>query len=144
MFHSFIMFDYYTTKCVFIIWSNMLKWKTAAQLHTHTHTHTHIYIYIYIYIYDLQTHSETNLIFFLHTVKWFQILLYNSHNFISVICLHTVYFIWPIDRTLSGATTLGQIRQGSNGNERVLDIPQNSKAEALPSDCLIWYPGHLL
>ena len=29
----------------------MLKWKTAAQLHTHIHTHTHIYIYIYIYIY---------------------------------------------------------------------------------------------
>ena len=46
----------------------MLKWKTAAQLHTHTHTHTlihtsththihthiltNIYTYIYIYIYS--------------------------------------------------------------------------------------------
>ena len=31
------------TKCVFIIQSNMLKWKTAS--HTHMHTHTHIYYY---------------------------------------------------------------------------------------------------
>ena len=27
---------------------------------------------------------------FLHTIKWFQVLLYNSHNLKSVICLHTV------------------------------------------------------
>ena len=56
-------------------------------------------------------------LFFLHTVKWFQILLYNSHNLTSVICLHTVCSIWPIDRTLSGATTLGQNGLESNGNE---------------------------
>ena len=36
--------------------------------------------------------------FYFHTVKWFQVLLYNGHNFISVICLHTVCSIWPIDR----------------------------------------------
>ena len=33
--------------------------------------------------------------FFLHKVKWFQVLLYNSHNLTSVICLHTVCSIWP-------------------------------------------------
>ena len=44
----------------------------------------------------------------MHTVKWFEVLLYNSHNLTSVICLHTVCSIWPIDRTLSGATTPGQ------------------------------------
>ena len=27
----------------------MLKWKTAAQLHTCTHAHTHIYIYMYVF-----------------------------------------------------------------------------------------------
>ena len=31
--------------------------------------------------------------------------------------------IWPIDRTLSGATTPGQSRPGSDGNEGVLYIP---------------------
>ena len=33
-------------------------------------------------------------------------------------------FIWSIDRTLSGATTLGQSEPGSDGNEEVLRIPQ--------------------
>ena len=48
--------------------------------------------------------------------------------------------IWPIDKTLSGATTLGQSRPGSNGNERVLRIPQSSSITgATPSDCLVSY-----
>ena len=34
--------------------------------------------------------------------------------------------IWPIDRTLSGATTPGQSGHGSDGNEGVLRIPQSS------------------
>ena len=37
--------------------------------------------------------------------------------------------IWPIDRILSGATTLGQGELGSDGNEVVLCI---SKAPAEP------------
>ena len=53
--------------------------------------------------------------------------------------------IWPIDRTLSSATTLGQSEPGSDGNEGVLCIPQSSSiTEASPSDCLVSYPGHLL
>ena len=43
-------------------------------------------------------------------------------------------FIWPIDRTLSGATNQGQSGLGSNGNEGVLHIPQLSQAGALLSD----------
>ena len=35
-------------------------------------------------------------------------------------------FIWPIDKTLSSAITLGQIGPGSDGNEEVLHIPQIS------------------
>ena len=53
--------------------------------------------------------------------------------------------IWPINRTLSGATTLGQSGLGSNGNNGILNIPQNSSITgASPSDCLMSYPGHLL
>ena len=33
--------------------------------------------------------------------------------------------IWPIDRTLSGATTSGQSGLGSDGNKGVLRIPQS-------------------
>ena len=62
---------------------------------------------------------------FLHTIKWFQLLLYNSHNLASIICLHAVCFIWLTDRTLSSATTLGQSRHKSNVNEGVLHIPQS-------------------
>ena len=53
-------------------------------------------------------------------------------------------YIWPSDRALSGAGTLGQSEPGSNGNEGVLHIPQISKAGTLPSDCLMSYPGHSL
>ena len=43
-----------------------------------------------------------------------------------------------MDRTLSGATTLGQSELGSDGNEGVLRIPQSTSiTEALPSDCLV-------
>ena len=45
--------------------------------------------------------------------------------------------IWPIDRTLSGATIPGQSGPGSDYNEGVLHIPQSSSiSRASPSDCL--------
>ena len=51
--------------------------------------------------------------------------------------------IRPRDRTLSGATTLGQSGPGSNGNEWVLHIPQSSSIiEGSPSDCFTLYHGH--
>ena len=53
--------------------------------------------------------------------------------------------IRPIDRTLSGDTMLSQSGSGSDSNEGVLHILQNSSiTEALPSDCLVSYPKHLL
>ena len=53
--------------------------------------------------------------------------------------------IWPIDRTLSGATTPGQSGHGSDDHEEVIDIPQSSSIiEVSPSDYLVLYPGHLL
>ena len=73
----------------------------------------------------------------MHTVKWFQVLLSNSHNVTRVICLHTVCSVGPLHRTLSSATTPDQTWSGSNGNEGILHIPQIS-------DCLMSYPGHSL
>ena len=58
--------------------------------------------------------------------------------------MHTVCSIWPIDRTLSGATTSGLSKPGSNVNERVLHIFQIFKAGVKLSDCLVSYPGHSL
>ena len=52
--------------------------------------------------------------------------------------------IWPIDRILLGAITPGQSGPGSNGNERVLYIPQISKVEGLLSNCLMSYLAHSL
>ena len=49
--------------------------------------------------------------------------------------------IWPIDRNLSGATTLAKSGLGCDGNEEVLYIPQSSSITgASPSDCLMSYP----
>ena len=54
-------------------------------------------------------------------------------------------FIWPIDRTLSGATTPNQSGPGSDVNEGVLRIAQSSSITGTsPSDCLVSYPGHSL
>ena len=54
-------------------------------------------------------------------------------------------FIWPIDRTLSGASISGQRGPGSDGNEEVLHIPQSSSiSEVTPSDGFVLYLGHLL
>ena len=53
--------------------------------------------------------------------------------------------IWPIDRTLSGATTLGLSGPRSDGNERVLHMPQSSCITGTsPSDCLVSYLPHSL
>ena len=50
-----------------------------------------------------------------------------------------------IDRTLSGATTLGQSWPGIHGKDEVLHIPQRSSITgALPIDCLMSYPEHSL
>ena len=54
-------------------------------------------------------------------------------------------FIRPIDRILSGATTLGQRGPGNDGNEGVFCIPQSSSITGTsPSDFLVSYRGHLL
>ena len=53
--------------------------------------------------------------------------------------------IWPMDRTLSGATTPSQSEPGSDGNEGVIHIHQSSSITGTsPSDGLVSYPGHSL
>ena len=65
-----------------------------------------------------------------------KIVLFQTNQFSS---------ISPIDRTLSGATTLGQNGPGSDGNEEVPWIPQSSSITGTsPSDCLVSYAGHSL
>ena len=87
------------------------------------------------------TDSSIKPVIYLHTVKW-------SNSFISDISiLHSVYLsnssIWPIDRNLSGASTLGQNRPGSDGNEGIPHIPQSSSITGvLPSDFLMSCLGH--
>ena len=52
---------------------------------------------------------------------------------------------WPIDRTLSGATTPGQSAPGDDGNKGALYILQSSSITgASSSDCLVSNPGHSL
>ena len=58
-----------------------------------------------------------------------------------IICLHSVKMfnssIKPIDRNISGATTLGQSGPASDGNEGVFCIPQSSSiTRASPSDSI--------
>ena len=51
----------------------------------------------------------------------------------------------PIDRVLSGATTPGQCRPWSDGNEGALRISQSSSISGTsPADCLVSYPGEVL
>ena len=53
--------------------------------------------------------------------------------------------IWPIDRTLSGATTPDQSGSGSDSNVGVLCISQSSSIIGTSqSDFLVSYPGRLL
>ena len=53
-------------------------------------------------------------------------------------------YIWPTDKTLSGATSTGQSGPGVDDNEE-LSIPQSSSITgASPLDCLMSYPRHLL
>ena len=53
--------------------------------------------------------------------------------------------IWPIDRTLSGASTPGQSGPGSDSYKGVLHISQSSSiTEASSSDCLVSYLGNSL
>ena len=54
-------------------------------------------------------------------------------------------FIWPIDRTLSGATTLSHSGPGSDDSKGVLCILQSSNITGTSqSDCLASYAGHSL
>ena len=52
--------------------------------------------------------------------------------------------ISPRDRTLSGATTPGKSAPRSDGNERMLHIPQIFKTGASQLNFLTSYPGHSL
>ena len=74
-----------------------------------------------------------------------QSFIYTQFNVKSVLFqtiqfrINTLFcYIWPIDMTLTRATTPGQSGPGSDGNEQVLRILQSSSITgASPSDCYI-------
>ena len=52
--------------------------------------------------------------------------------------------MWPMDRTLSDATTQSQSEPGSDGNDGILSIPQSSSIHgASSSDYLVSYQDSL-
>ena len=70
------------------------------------------------------------------------ILIHINYSIIYKYLYNSVLHIWPIDRTLSSATTPERTGPGSNGNKGVLCIPQSSSiARASPS---VSYTGQSL
>ena len=93
--------------------------------------------------------SQTVLIQTIH----FSIVFVHKQLNVKTVLFQTIQFsistqfnsIWPIDRTLSGATTPGLSGPGSDGNEGMLCILQSSSITGTtPSDCLVSYLGHSL
>ena len=71
-------------------------------------------------------------------VKTFLFLLF---SLVNQFLIQTIQFI----SALSGSSVPGLSGTGSNGNEVVLRISQNSSiTETSPSDCLVSYLGHSL
>ena len=71
--------------------------------------------------------------------------LFQDIYFIQIIqfSISMLLILFNPDSALSGATTLGQSRPGSDDNEGVFRIPQSSStAGTSPSYCLVLYPGH--
>ena len=73
---------------------------------------------------------------------------------INIICLYTVKWfkydkwlnilIWPIDGTLTSATTPNQYVQINKEFEGVVYIPQSSMTAAWQSGILVSYPGNAI
>ena len=90
----------------------------------------------------IQTIQFSITIVFVHTQLNIKTVLFQTIQF-SISMLFSS--IWPIDRTLSGATTLGQSGSGTDGIEEVPHIPQSSSITGTsPSDCLVSYLGDSL
>ena len=98
----------------------------------------------------------------MHTVNWFQVLLFNTNSFICTLLngfrycyvipiiqfkslVHTQLngfklskwsnrSLWPIDGTLTGTSTPGQSESGNNDNDGVFQIHQSSQTGASASD----------
>ena len=91
------------------------------------HYFYHINMYVYMYVGCLvEFYSiSTTIVGYLmtHTFFYIQTVLFQT-VWLSMSTLYSS--IQPIDKTISGATTPGQSRPGSDGNEGVFYIPQSS------------------
>ena len=96
--------------------------------------------FVYTQLNDQAVLSQTtqfNMItqFYIYTQLSIKTVLFQTIQFCVIIQFSS---IWPIDKTLSGATTPSQSEPGSVANEEIFDIPQSSSiTEVLPSDCLV-------
>ena len=89
--------------------------------------------FLFLWFWDSLCSAELN-IFNVKTVLFQEIQSSISIEFSS---------IWPINRTLSGATPPGKGEPGNDGNEGVLRILQSSSITGnSPSDYLVSNPGH--
>ena len=85
--------------------------------------------------------------FYFKQFSWAQVRSLN----VQAVLFQTIQFsistqfssIWPIDRTRSGANTLGQCGPRSKCSKGVLCIHQSTSITGTsPSDCLVSYPDH--
>ena len=111
----------------------------VGELNTKTTCSQQVLI-ICLHIFKCLQILQSNIKFYLHTVKWFQVSVCNTNNLTSVICLHIVKWlnssILSIHETLTGTTTPGQSGAGINGNERVFHFLQSSRTGTSPSDAV--------
>ena len=83
-----------------------------------------------------------SMIFWLHTVSMSEKVLFQT---VQLSVNSQFSSSWPIDRTLSGATTPGQSEPKSDANKVILQIPRSSSiTRTSPSDCLVSYLVHSL
>ena len=77
--------------------------------------------------------------------------LFQAFQFCQTVLFQTIQFsismqlsfIYPIERSLSGAISSGRSGLESDGNEEVFCIPQSSSITGTSlSDCLVSYPGY--
>ena len=95
---------------------------------------------------NVKKHFHFKLFSLINKVKWFQVLLCITNNSIIQFSISTQFSsIWPVNRTLSGATPPGQSGPWSNSNKGILLIPQSSSITGvLLSAILTSHPGHSL
>ena len=137
---------------VWILWHNLWRLFHAKSIFTQ------IISSILKIQFSMGTQFNCQKTFLFQDIRFSQTVLFQAIQFsISIVFVHTqlnvktvlfqtiqfsistqISSIWPRDKTLSGATILGQSGPGSDGNGGVLRIPQSSRITGTSSsDCVV-------